>query len=1023
MANKVYASPGVYTTEKDLTFTTETVGVTTLGVVGETVKGPAFQPIFIRNFDEFRTTFGGTNPEKFKNTQIVKYELPYIAKQYLTQSNQLYVTRLLGLSGYEAGMAWVVKTLGACDESTLSYTGITETEFEFRFNTSTNQFYVVDGGTNIDLIDYLSTLTSVNATEFDAVFNTYFTTIGGYSNAEFHDKKHAMYWGLLTNALENAIDTDATSINLSSPTFVDAYELPTTVPAADRDAYVLNNELVYDQATQTYSGPSFGLFCHTFSAAGASTIKGKLRLYTMTLSCDPYTEGHNKTMATIRSRGNYVSDLIKYKVETLGMIAPAGLVNDPYLAFDLTGTTANPAGSTFSYTVSLKEGNANYIKNVIGTTPANKDSLIYVEEVYDNALKMGWLQGKIKGLYTEVVGVNSWDHYKFQYQSPVTPFIVSELRGGLPQRLFRMISISDGTNANFEIKASIANVDLSKKTFDIYIRSFSDSDRTPVILERFNDCTMDESLDNYVGRKIGTIDNKYPLKSSYIVLELAVNAPIDGVPAGFEGYEFRTNNETDYTAALVPEMPYKLKYYAPGDIMFNPPFANATVSPGDRIPKNYLGFSSQFGFDKDLLLFKGKVSILGDNAYNSGDDYTTKTKGFHMDINAQSIVDSVTNEQVFATGVASFTDPVVIDGTVSHPYNNMRTRKFTVLFSGGFDGWDEYRVTRTNTDEYKIGRTGFVAGTFDTFTNVEYAELFGTSDYYATMYGIRTFQNPEEIAINILATPGIDVLNNTDLVRDAIEVVEEKRLDAIYLPTLPDIKLLNNNNPSDTESWYYAEDIVSELENTDIDSNYTAVYYPWIQITDTENNANLYIPPTAEVVRNLAYTDNVAFPWFATAGYNRGLVKCNRARIVLDQEARDVLYPGRINPLATYSDVGVVIWGNRNLQIKASALDRLNIRRLLLQARRLIMSVSKRLLFDPNDTTVRNQFLSLVNPILDNIRKERGLTDFRVSVAMDIEDSDRNTLRGKIFIKPTPTLEFIELEFTVTPQNVSFDNI
>jgi hypothetical protein len=1023
MANKVYASPGVYTTEKDLTFTTETVGVTTLGVVGETVKGPAFQPIFIRNFDEFKTTFGGTNPEKFKNTQIVKYELPYIAKQYLTQSNQLYVTRLLGLSGYEAGMAWAVKTLGACDASTLSYTGITENEFEFRFNTATNQFYVIDAAGNIDLIDYISNLTGVDTTDFDVVFNSYFTTIGGYSNAEFHDKKHAMYWGLLTNALENAIDTDATSINLSSPAFVDAYELPSTVPAADRDAYVLNNELVYDQTTQTYSGPSFGLFCHTFSAAGASTIKGRLRLYTMTLNCDPYSEGHNKTMATIRSRGNHVSDLLKYKVNSLDMVAPAGLVNDPYLAFDLTGTTANPTGSTFSYTVSLKEGNANYIKNVIGTTPSNKDSLIYVEEVYDNALKMGWLQGKIKGLYTEVIAVNNWDHYKFQYQSPVTPFIVSELRGGLPQRLFRMISISDGTNANFEIKASIANVDLSKKTFDIYIRSFSDSDRTPVILERFNDCTMDETLDNYVGRKVGTIDNKYPLKSSYIVLELAVNAPIDGVPAGFEGYEFRTNNETDYTAALVPEIPYKLKYYAPGDTIYDPPFGNAVISSGDRIPKNYLGFSSQFGFDKDLLLFKGKVSILGDNAYNSGDDYTTKTKGFHMDINAQSIVDSVTNEQVFATGVASFTDPVVVDGTVSHPYNNMRTRKFTVLFSGGFDGWDEYRVTRTNTDEYKIGRTGFVAGTFDTFTNVEYAELFGTSDYYATMYGIRTFQNPEEIAINILATPGIDILNNTDLVRDAIEVVEEKRLDAIYLPTLPDIKLLNNNNPSDTESWYYAEDIVSELENTDIDSNYTAVYYPWIQITDTENNANLYIPPTAEVVRNLAYTDNVAFPWFATAGYNRGLVKCNRARIVLDQEARDVLYPGRINPLATYSDVGVVIWGNRNLQIKSSALDRLNIRRLLLQARRLIMSVSKRLLFDPNDTTVRNQFLSLVNPILDNIRKERGLTDFRVSVAMDIEDSDRNTLRGKIFIKPTPTLEFIELEFTVTPQNVSFDNI
>ena len=1020
MANKVYASPGVYTTEKDLTFTTETVGVTTLGVVGETLKGPAFQPIFVRNFDEYKTIFGGTSPEKFKNTQIVKYELPYIAKQYLTQSNQLYVTRLLGLSGYDSGMSWVVRTLGACDESTLSHTGITEQEFEFSFNTATNQFYVAG---NVSLINHLSQLTGVNANEFDGAFNTFFTTIGGYTNAPFYDKKHAMYWGLLTNDIDTALVNDATSINIFTPSYVDAYELPVTVPANDRDAYVLNNELIYDSTTQTYSGPSFALFCHSFTGVNATVIKGTLKLYTVTLNCNPYTEGHNKTIATIKSRGGYVSDILKYNTASLGMIAPANLTSDPYVSFDLTGTTANPTGGTFSYTVSLNKTNSNYIKKVIGSTLTDKDSHIYAEEVYDQTLADGWYKGKIKGLYTELVGVNNWDHYKFQYQSPVTPFIVSELRGGVPQRLFRLISISDGTNANYEIKTSIANVDLSKKTFDIYIRSFSDTDKNPVIIERFVDCTMDETLDNYVGRKIGTIDNKYPLKSAYVVLEPAINAPKDAIPAGFEGYEFRTNGETDYTETAVPEMPYKTKYFAPGDVIYNPPFANPVISNGDKVNKNYLGFSSQFGFDKDLLLFKGKVSVLGDNAYNTGDDYVTKTKGFHMDINAQSIVDSLTNEQVFATGVASFNDATTVDGTATHPYNNMRTRKFTLLFAGGFDGWDEFRLNRTNTDEYKIGRTGFVASQFDTFTNVEYAELFGTSDYYAYLYGIRTYQNPEETPINILATPGIDVLNNTDLVRDAIEVVEEKRLDAIYLPTLPDIKLLNNNNPSDTESWYYAEDIVDELENTEIDSNYTAVYYPWIQITDTENNANLFIPPTAEVVRNMAYTDNVAFPWFATAGYNRGLVKCNRARIVLDQEARDILYPGRINPLATYSDVGVVIWGNRNLQVRSSALDRLNIRRLLLQARRLIMSVSKRLLFDPNDTTVRNQFLSLVNPILDNIRKERGLTDFRVSVAMDVEDNDRNTLRGKIFIKPTPTLEFIELEFVVTPQNVSFDNI
>ena len=1021
MANKVYASPGVYTTEKDLTFTTETVGVTTLGSVGETVKGPAFQPIFVRNFDEFQTVFGGTDPQKFKNTQIIKYELPYIAKQYLSQSNQLYVTRVLGLSGYEAGMAWSVRTLGAIDDSTLSTTGVTKTSISFEFDTASNSFYVTGGvtGTSTDLLTYISDATGVDSADFETTFNSYFTTIGGYQNAKFYDKKHSMYWGLLTSQLEADINADASAINTFIPNYVDAYNLPLGIPASDRDSYILNNELVFN-TNNIYEGVSFGLFCHSFSPSGASTISGELELYVTELEAKPHLDGHNKTIATLRSRGGYVADQLEYSTKSLEMVADDEINNNPYLSFELTGTTTNPSGGDFSYTVSLDPDKSNYIKKVVGSNTTDKDSMIFVEEVYDNSLRLGRLQGKIKGLYTELVSENNWDHYKFQFQSPVTPFIVSELRGGLPQRLFRLISISDGTNANFEIKLSIANVDLSKKTFDLYIRSFNDTDKSPVILERFLDCTMDETLDNYIGRKVGTIDNKYPLKSSYVVLEMAANAPSDGVAAGFEGYEFRLDEESKLS---VPEMPYKLEYYSPGDVIFDPPFDNAVISSGDVVRKHYLGFSNQFGFDKDLLLFKGKNSILGDNAYNTGDDYNTKTKGFHMDVNASSIVDSVTGEEVFAVGVGTFTDPSLVDGTTTHPYNSMRTRKFTCLFSGGFDGWDSYRENRTNTDEYKIGRTGFVNSSFDTFTNVEYAELFGTSDYYATLYGMRTIQNPEEIAINILTTPGIDLLNNTDLVRDAIEIVEEKRLDTIYLPTLPDIKLLNNNNPSDSENWYYAEDIVDELESTEIDSSYTAIYYPWIQINDTDNNANLFIPPTAEVVRNLAYTDNVSFPWFATAGYNRGLVKCNRARIALDQESRDVLYPGRINPLATYSDVGVVIWGNRNLQVKSSALDRLNIRRLLLQARRLIMSVSKRLLFDPNDTTVRNQFLSLVNPILDNIRKERGLTDFRVSVEMDIEDGDRNTLRGKIFIKPTPTLEFIELEFTVTPQNVSFDNI
>ena len=117
--SKVFVSPGVYTSEVDLSFVAQSVGVTTLGIAGETLIGPAFEPIFITSFDEFQTVFGGTSPEKFVNTQIPKYEAAYIAKAYLQQSNQLFVTRILGLSGYDAGPSWSITTVANVDPSTI----------------------------------------------------------------------------------------------------------------------------------------------------------------------------------------------------------------------------------------------------------------------------------------------------------------------------------------------------------------------------------------------------------------------------------------------------------------------------------------------------------------------------------------------------------------------------------------------------------------------------------------------------------------------------------------------------------------------------------------------------------------------------------------------------------------------------------------------------------------------------------------------------------------------------------------
>jgi len=1034
MANQVYASPGVYTSEKDLTFTTETLGVTTLGLVGETLKGPAFQPMFISNYDEFKLKFGGTSPEKFSGTQIVKYELPYIAKSYLTQSNQLFVTRVLGLSGYDAGIGYAIRTIGGIDSDNLVVSGAT--------GSTTNLYFVADisggtitvsGGTysGQTLLTAVGTVTNTDTTKYSTSFNSFFGLTGTLSSNSWY-KNDILYWNIITTGLSDYYTTDRNSKPLTSasgstsPNFVDAYVYDSDI---EETTYQLNNEFTYTESSDNFLSSGYMLYSHSISTTGASTnyYTGITKVLNISHTAPVITDFHKRTIALLRSRGTYSSNVLNFNVtgsSNVILSSTTNIKNNPYGTFTISGKTRT--NTTFTYDVSLDSTQGNYIKKVLGSDAFDKSTNLFVDELYDSSLSMGWNTGKVYGLHETIVGVNTWGSNKTQYQSPMTPFLISELRGGLPQRLFRFISISDGNSANTEIKASIANLSFSTMTFDVIVRAYNDSDKSVVILEKYSNLSMDETKTNYIGKMIGTIDNKYPLLSSYIVVDMDPSAPADALPCGFEGYQMRTANLTNITGTSycgVIELPYKTKYYVAGEVTATPPNAASVISSGDKVRKTYLGFSDiDYGYDNDLLKFKGLYGSNGN--WGNGSEWSSLTTGFHMDVNASGITNSSGNT-VFTVGVSSYSSSTD-EADTTNAYYDIKTRKFTVLFSGGYDGWDIYRKTRTNTNSYKIGGSSFSAGGFATYTDQAYYDTygsFGTSDYYATFLGVLTYQNAEETSINIMATPGIDIINNSNLCADTIEVMEEKRKDSIYLPTLPDIQLYNNTDPGNSESWLHTNEIIDALDAVDIDSNYTAVYYPWIQINDSENNANVFIPPTAEVVRNLAYTDNVAYPWFATAGYNRGLVNCIRARMSLDQASRDALYPARINPIATFSDVGTVIWGNRNLQIANSALNRLNIRRLLLQARKLIMAVANRLLFDPNDAAVRSQFLSLVNPILDNIRKERGLTDFRVTLTSLANEKDRNTMTGKIFIKPTPTLEFIELTFVVTPETVSFDNI
>jgi len=595
--------------------------------------------------------------------------------------------------------------------------------------------------------------------------------------------------------------------------------------------------------------------------------------------------------------------------------------------------------------------------------------------------------------------------------------------------------------SNTEVKVSIANISFNNGTFDVLVRNFFDTDANPVVYEKYTNCTMDPSQNSFVAKKIGSSDGEYPLNSAYLMVELSDEYPVDALPCGFYGLEERV-----YESATNPS-PFpiiKTQYYFPGETIYDPPFgtsaggANIVTSSGDIVRRTYLGISSQFGIDTDLLQYKGKKNPVANwDIATTSEPWNYQTKGFHMDSGATVV--TISNSQVtsgtpaFDCGVASFdSEPTSQDS----PYYFIYSRKFTCVFQGGFDGWDIYREFRTNQDRFALGASGYLQGstptqryptasgdgTFKRIVVENNTQDFANTDYYAYLLGQLTFNNPESTNINVFATPGIDYVNNSNLCELAIGMVENERADAVYIVTSPDYNMYTPDGTSQYEI-IYPQEAVDNLDNTGIDSSYTATYYPWILERDTVNNTQIYIPPTGQVCRNLALTDNISFPWFASAGYTRGLVNSVKARLKLTQEDRDTLYQGRINPIATFSDVGTVIWGNKTLQIRDTALNRLNVRRLLLQARKLISAVAVRLLFEQNDEIVRQQFLDSVNPILDAIRRDRGLYDFRVTVSSTPEDLDRNTLTGKIYLKPTKALEFIDIEFLITPTGASFENI
>ena len=584
------------------------------------------------------------------------------------------------------------------------------------------------------------------------------------------------------------------------------------------------------------------------------------------------------------------------------------------------------------------------------------------------------------------------------YLEASTPWITSQKIGGAVTDLFKFHTLSHGIHSNYEVKVGIANVRPAGTIagseygdFDVVVRfvdqsklpqtpfTSEDDDLRPNVVEQFK-CNLDPNSPRYIARVIGdryititdegkvVVNGDYSNKSKYIRVEATEAVSNVAISPSLVPFGFRA-----------PYSPIPLS--SDGSVGFSQPSAATYVSAqtvgGSYNRRVYFGFSYDFD-TTDNFNFLRPLPVASYLTTGSNADF------YLGDYNQAAGA----NFPSSATGYSSS-----IDLTVN---TALDTRKFMVPFQGGFDGHKPHLQKKT--------------GTYIVNTNTQGFDISSTSADGYTSYkkAIDAVSNPDEFDINMIVTPGVVHSLHSPVTTYAKDVCED-RGDAFYVMDLVGINDNINTATSTTEGF---------------DSNYTGTYYPWVKILDFDRNKPIWVPPSVVLPGVIAFNDRVSAEWFAPAGLNRGgLTEVIEVKTRLTHAERDTLYEARINPIAVFPSTGVCVWGQKTLQGRPSALDRINVRRLLIAAKKFIASATRYLVFEQNTTQTRTRFLNIVTPYLESIQQRQGLYAFRV--IMDESNNtpdiiDRNILYGQLYLQPARTAEFIILDFNIQSTGAAF---
>jgi len=602
------------------------------------------------------------------------------------------------------------------------------------------------------------------------------------------------------------------------------------------------------------------------------------------------------------------------------------------------------------------------------------------------------------------------------YSQKIAPFKGSAGAASTPTKfqLFKVHTMSDGTLSNKKYKIEISNVKLAGTvpgsdwgSFTLAVRAYSDTDKRPKYLEIYQNLNLNPESANFVARRIGdryayiTFSGKiiefgtYTNLSQFIRIEMADGLyPEVSIPYGFESY---STPVAGTLADIIPPVRYSkasIWSLAPGKYASGTVF-NDVPQADDELASLYPTSSANVGVYNDTYqYFKPLPSSV--NGINIDFDLEDKTWG----------TDSA---KFYANGTGSLLSPT-LSGSIPSNYDPVnestyvRLRKFLVGFQGGFEGqWPAIPIN-IGSDITAGNTQGLDCTNINSPGSIAYKQA------------IAALGNSDEFDINLIVLPGI-FCEQHSYVTDITINMCEARGDCFYI-------MDNIVFPASNQTVGLIDAAVNSVAT--IDSNYVGTYYPWVKILDTNTNKIISVPPSVVLPAVYAANDNAAAEWYAPAGLNRGGI--TTAVQVLDRlthSERDTLYEGRVNPIAAFPGQGICVWGQKTLQIAPSALDRINVRRLLINLKKFVASSSNYLVFEQNVAATRNRFLSIVNPYLESVQQRNGIYAFQVK--MDEQNNtpdliDRNILYGQIFIQPTRTAEFIILDFNILPTGAQFSS-